>query len=361
MSSRVLVVGAVLGVLLCLGGGSTCSANESLVGGGFTASTTGEGASFASPVLSDPVTPTGVEVAIDIRPGSERNPVNPKSNGVLPVGILSSETFDATRADPSTVFLEGAPVASPSAHGRFLTSVEDVDLDGLDDLIVKIETELLDLESPTGPATLVGETFEGQPFWGTDNVTIVPPDVANDSWALEAVAACMGSDVVLGYPDGLYRPQVKVTRGQMAVFVARAAAGGDSAVPKYTNGATFTDVNPSNWAYDYVQYTSDAGIVQGYSDGSYQPERTVTRGQMAAFIARAIVNPTGEEGLEGYAAPAAPSFSDVAPDYWSFRHVEYCVEESVVLGYPDGSYRPTQEVTRDQMAVYIARAFDLLQ
>ena len=81
---------------------------------------------------------------------------------------------------------------------------------------------------------------------------------------------------------------------------------------------------------------------------------------MAVFIARSIVDPTGEEGLEGYAPPATPDFADVPADYWAFKHIEYCVGEEVVFGYSDDLYRPSKEVTRDQMAVYIARAFDLL-
>ena len=359
MCSRVFVVGAVLGVLLGLGVGSPASAYESLAGEGLGASTTAEGGSSAEAVFSEPVTPTGVQVAIDIRPGSERNPVNPKSNGVLPVAILSSETFDATEADPSTVFLEEAPVASQSKHDKFLTHEEDVNGDGLADLVVKIETQLLDLESPTGTAVLVGSTFEGQAFWGEDVFTVVPPDVANDSWALEAVAACMGSEIVFGYPDGLYRPELKVTRDQMAVFIARAAAGGDSAVPKAAEGTAFSDVGEGNWAYDYIQYASNAGIVEGYSDGSYQPESKVTRGQMAAFIARSIASPQGEEGLASYQAPATPTFNDVASDSWCYNQVEYLAEQGVVSGYADATYRPAGEVTRDQMAVYIARAFRL--
>jgi len=45
---------------------------------------------------------------------------------------------------------------------------------------------------------------------------------------------------------------------------------------------------------------------------------------------------------------------------WCFAHVEYLAENDIVSGYQDGCYRPTIEVTRDQMAVYIARAFGLL-
>ncbi|MFB3880852.1 MAG: S-layer homology domain-containing protein [Armatimonadota bacterium] len=360
MRSSVVVVGAVLGVVLALGAGSAAWAQEPSLGAGPGAAVTGEGNAAAALEFAEAVTPTGTEVEIDIRPGSDRNPVNPKSKGVLPVAILSSETFDAIQVDPSTVFLAEAPVSSPSQQGKYLTAEEDVNADGLTDLVVKIETELLVLESPTGPAVLIGSTFDGQAFWGEDLFTLVPPDIANDSWALEAIAACMGSDIVSGYPDGLYRPATKVSRDQMAAFIVRAAAGGDSQVPKATGGATFGDVNKGSWAYDYIEYAAAAGIVEGYSDGSYHPDWTVNRGEMAAFMARSIASPQGEEGLVGYQPPASQAFADVANDSWCSRYVEYLAERGLISGYPDATYRPADPVSRDQMAVYIARAFGLL-
>ena len=45
--------------------------------------------------------------------------------------------------------------------------------------------------------------------------------------------------------------------------------------------------------------------------------------------------------------------------FWAYKHIEYCVENGVVQGYDDGLYRPDRDVTRDQMAVYIVRAFEL--
>ncbi len=50
----------------------------------------------------------------------------------------------------------------------------------------------------------------------------------------------------------------------------------------------------------------------------------------------------------------------MATDFWAYRHVEYCVENGVVSGYLDGLYHPEIVVTRDQMAVYVARAFELM-
>jgi hypothetical protein len=80
---------------------------------------------------------------------------------------------------------------------------------------------------------------------------------------------------------------------------------------------------------------------------------------MAVFIARAIVSPTGEAGLADYVPPESPSFTDVPTDYWSYKHIEYLAETGAVAGYPEGDYHPTWRVSRDQMAVYIARSFGL--
>ena len=65
-------------------------------------------------------------------------------------------------------------------------------------------------------------------------------------------------------------------------------------------------------------------------------------------------------GTASYEPPETPSFSDVAADYWCYRNVEYLAGAAVVGGYTDGTYRPTWQVCRDQMAVYVARAFELL-
>jgi hypothetical protein len=76
-------------------------------------------------------------------------------------------------------------------------------------------------------------------------------------------------------------------------------------------------------------------------------------------VARALVAPGGEAALAGYVPSDPRNFPDVPSDLWAWKHVEYCVEHEVVQGYEDGLYHPEIEVTRDQMAVYVARAFEL--
>jgi hypothetical protein len=197
----------------------------------------------------------------------------------------------------------------------------------------------------------VGWLERGYPFY----------DVLVDFWARNQIVACHEAGVVAGYGDHTYRPCEPVDRGQMAVYIARTLAGGDEQVPAGPGTATFPDVPTDYWAFKYVEYAAANSIVAGYPGGNYQPTWPVDRGQMAVFVARAVVSPHGEEGLIGYTPPATPTFSDVASDHWAYLYIEYIAQPSVAVtqGYPDGTYRPATTVTRDQMAVYVQRAFDL--
>jgi hypothetical protein len=113
-------------------------------------------------------------VVIDIKPGNDQNNVNICAQGVLPVAILSFESFDATEeVDPSTISLAGAGVKTVGKDDRPLTQNRDVNKDGITDLVVKILIEELGLESGDTEAELTGQTFDGKPIKGTDSVKVV--------------------------------------------------------------------------------------------------------------------------------------------------------------------------------------------
>ena len=128
-----------------------------------------------------------LKVAIDIKPGSDPNSINLKSKGKLPVAILSDEGFDARLVDVKTVLfadpelfdLGAVPVAP------IWSAVEDVNGDGLDDLLVFFSVpELAELAAEAPPAfdsqsleaVLTGATFDGIEIIGADSVRIVPPN-----------------------------------------------------------------------------------------------------------------------------------------------------------------------------------------
>jgi hypothetical protein len=183
-------------------------------------------------------------------------------------------------------------------------------------------------------------------------------DVPWDHWAFREVEACCNEGIVRGYDDGRYRPELAVDRAQMAVYIARALAGGDAnvPVPSGSTDPTFEDVPRGHWAYKYIEYAVAQGVVEGYRKGYFAPNVVVDRGQMAAFVARAVAG--GDDAVPDPGCDDPP-FADVPCDHWSRKYIQYIKAAGVIAGYPDGSYRPDSVCSRDQMAAYVARAFAL--
>jgi hypothetical protein len=106
--------------------------------------------------------------AIDIKPGSDPNSVNPRSNGVIPVAVLGSTDFDAMQVDPTTVTFS-PDGASPVHDGH----VEDVDDDGFMDMMFHFKTQKTGIACGDTEATLMSVTSNGTPIAGTDTVSTV--------------------------------------------------------------------------------------------------------------------------------------------------------------------------------------------
>ncbi len=193
--------------------------------------------------------------------------------------------------------------------------------------------------------------------WGLDILALWDDffDVPFYHWAYRQIKACLDTEITLGYPDGLYHPEFTVSRAQMAVFIARAHAGGEDNIPPYTGYSRFADVPFDHWAYDHVEYCYAHGIVTGYPDGLYHPLDVVKRDTMAVFMARA----RGWVSIGDDMKIDVAVFPDVPAEFWAGTAIQACVANGVVLGYPDGLYRPYLNISRDQMAVFVSRAFDL--
>jgi hypothetical protein len=113
-------------------------------------------------------------VAIDIVPGSNQNKINLGSAGIVPVAILSTESFDALEVNEDTIFLAGAGVKIAGKSGQGQCHVQDVNGDGLDDLVCHVETAEFMIQEGQDMAELTAETFDGMQVRGEDYIEIVP-------------------------------------------------------------------------------------------------------------------------------------------------------------------------------------------
>jgi hypothetical protein len=116
-----------------------------------------------------------VTVQIDIKPGSDPNSINCSSKGVIPLAILTTDDFDATTVDPTTVALDGVKARIVGKKEQTMCHLEDVDGDGDMDMVCQIATiDYLTVCPSEGFGQVTATTVGGTPITGTDSVRFVP-------------------------------------------------------------------------------------------------------------------------------------------------------------------------------------------
>jgi hypothetical protein len=111
-------------------------------------------------------------------------------------------------------------------------------------------------------------------------------------------------------------------------------------------GATFTDI-ADHWAKADIELMAARWVVRGDGNGLFDPNGKVTRAQFAVMLSRAMLLP---------AATTKPNFSDVTPQDYFYNELAAAVEAGLIKGYDDGTFRPNDLITREQLAVMITRA-----
>ena len=150
---------------------------------------------------------------------------------------------------------------------------------------------------------------------------------------------------IMGYPDGTVQPEGEITRAEACTIFFRLLT--DSSRDYYfarTND--YSDVNRGDWFNNAISTLSNAGIVTGYNDGTFRPNQPITRGEMAKIIANFANLKHGGK-----------TFTDLA-GHWSKSYVELAAGNGWIAGYPDGSFRPDQKITRAETVTMINRVLD---
>ena len=178
-------------------------------------------------------------------------------------------------------------------------------------------------------------------------------DVPPLYWAYDYIERLYSAGITGGCGSGNYCPADPVTRAQMAVFLLKGIHGAGYNPPSVGTETGFSDVPIGYWAAAWIKQLAAEGITSGCGAGIYCPDSSVTRAQMAVFLLKA------RHGV-GFTPPSATGiFTDVPTDFWAANWIERLASEGITSGCATGLYCPDNSVTRDQMAVFLVKAFGL--
>lgn len=167
-------------------------------------------------------------------------------------------------------------------------------------------------------------------------------------WAANAISTLASRGIITGYPDGTFKPDNPVSRAEIVKMLVLATG-----LQSSEGRTTFTDEIPA-WAAPYIAVAVDHGLIAGYEDGTFRSDEPLTREQLAVLVARVL----GGGELQG----GTTFFSDAGEiSDWAAPSVAYVVRLGVFQGYPDGTFRPKQAVTRAEAAMVILRLIEYLE
>lgn len=162
----------------------------------------------------------------------------------------------------------------------------------------------------------------------------------DNHWAKEAITKWSEKEVLEGYEDGTFKPNNKVTRGELAAIIVRVFGLTDtSAAEKYT------DVEATKWYASDIAKVSSAGIMNDYEDGTFKPNQEATREEAAYAIAKAYKVAAKETNV---------TFKDQAQiSDWAEAEIASLVAGGYLNGNPDGTFRPTASLTRAEAVTMV--------
>lgn len=168
-------------------------------------------------------------------------------------------------------------------------------------------------------------------------------------WSRHYAAALDARTILSAFPDGTFRPDNAVTRAEFTKMLVAALA--DPLPPAVVNNLppVFADVSSGHWARSFVEAAWERGWIQGRGFKRFTPDQPISRAEVAVLTARAANLP---------ATPGTPrqQFTDTSsiPD-WAVAAVTATSGSGLLVGYPDGSFRPDQAMTRAEASALLVR------
>lgn len=237
------------------------------------------GGSVTTPSPSPSVSPSPSPSSPGGDTGGGWDPENPYDNIVI-IGELDTP-LGSLELDSHTRYLNGYPDGTVGPE-RNITRAE----------AVVIFFRLLDDDAKT-----------------TATMSQVFPDVADGDWYSHQINYMASLGIVVGYPDGTFRPDAPITRAEFAAIISRF----DNLI--LTTGTAFSDVSEDHWAIQYINSDYIKSWIEGYGDYSFKPEQNITRAETVKIVNTMLTR------LPDSLPDDINPYTDIDVSDWSYIHM----------------------------------------
>ena len=207
-------------------------------------------------------------------------------------------------------------------------------------------------DNPNEPGQESTEEVDVVIDWDDPNVPVVPSDPDDEDEDDEVfVPNWLNTEdhyyYIVGYEDGEVKPNNNITRAEVATIFFRLLT--DDARARYWSQTNdYTDVAADSWYNNAISTLSNMGIINGYEDGTFQPNASITRAEFTAIATRFF----------DYTAEYDGAFNDVSRSAWYADCVQAAVDMGLVDGYPDGGFHPNSNITRAEAVTIVNRVLN---
>lgn len=171
-------------------------------------------------------------------------------------------------------------------------------------------------------------------------------DIQANNWAFEAVSSMSKRNVISGYEDGTFRPDNPISREEFAKMLSMTF----SLDLSVTNAVYYSDVTPNRWSYPYIEVTKE--YISAYYPPKGQPFFDPTANATREDVATALVKIVGLK-TDKYSTHFTDE-NDISPGLK--KYVDVAADHNLISGYPDGSFKPSNPITRAEIATLLYRA-----
>ncbi|HMM05421.1 MAG TPA: S-layer homology domain-containing protein [Clostridiales bacterium] len=257
---------------------------------------------------------------------------------VQALGVYGGSYLDSEVSNPSAPYLHGLNSHTVTFHLNGGTRT------GGGELIQTVPNG----GAATAPVvTRSGCTFIG---WDKDFTNVTQNLTVTANWSCNGGGNIPpnlnGTDhmkYVMGYSDGTVRPTAKITRAEVATMFYRLLTA-NRRDEIFTADNNFSDVSRSLWYNKAVSSMAAGGYILGYPNGSFGGNKAITRAEVVAIAVRFMAAQSG-----------TVNFNDVPGNYWANEYIATAVAYGWIEGYPDGTFRPDQPITRAETMAIINR------